>query len=97
MPQQNRFPGLELKENLFENVPHVIIGNKKPPQVQQLNPPMRPPQPPQRVPQQPQPIQPKQPESLVDKLKKYTLIVFTILVLGTAVVFVLKEIIGRFF
>jgi len=73
-----------MRENIFQSVPHVIIGNKKPPQPQGP------------YPQQSYPYQPKRPDDLVDKLRKYALIVFVILILGTAAIFVLKEIIGRF-
>ena len=95
MQQQNRHSGLEIRENIFENVPHVIIGKNKP---QQPYPSPMPPQPPQQPrAYQPPPYQPRRPDDLVDKLKKYALIVFTILILGTASIFILREIFGRFF
>ena len=85
----NNFPGLEIKEGMFDRVPHVIIGKDKPPA-----------KPPYKQPAYypySQPPQPKQEEDLIDKLKKYTLIILVILILGTAVIYVLKEILGRFF
>ncbi len=42
-----------------------------------------------------QPLPPEDP--IVAKAKKWTLIVFTILILGTAAFLVIKQLIGRFF
>ena len=100
MPNLNRNTGLQIKEGIFDNVPHVMIGddgklgvNRQQPIPQP--PPMRPPY------QQPtyplQPRQPKQPEDLIDKLKKYALIFFTILILGAVGVMVVQIVLGRFF
>jgi len=83
----NNFPGLEIKEGMFDRVPHVIIGKDKPPAKPPTN----------QYPFYKQPNQPKQEEDLIDKLEKYTLIILVILILGTAVIYVLKEILGRFF
>lgn len=89
----NNFPGLELREGVFDNVPHVIIGKQN---SQPQAPPMRPPNYPQRV-SYPQQNYPKPPEDLVDKLKKWALIFFTILILGAAGYMVVQTILGRFF
>ena len=64
-----------LGKDINKNIPHVVVGNKKP--------------------NTPQQIKPEDP--LIKKLKTWTLIILTILVLGTAVIFILKEIFGRFF
>ena len=104
MKNQNNFPGLQLKEGIFDNVPHIMINdqgklssNRQQPIPQQPQAPPRRPPTPQPYLQPHQPRQPKQPDDLVDKLKKYTLIILVILVLGTAVIYVLKEIFGRLF
>lgn len=92
MQQQIRHSGLELREGIFDNVPHVIIGKEKP-QVPQS--PMKPP----LLPQQsvyPQPS-PKPPEDFIDKLKRYVLIFFTVLILGTAGYLVFRILLGRIF
>ena len=63
--------GLEIREGIFDNVPHIIIGKDKP--VQPLNYPR------QLAPHQ-QPIYPPE-KDLIDKLKNYALIFFTCLIL----------------
>ena len=93
MQQQTRHSGLELREGIFDNVPHIIIGKDKP-QAQQ--PPAKPPLPPQQS-TYPQPIRPEPPKDLIDKLRNYALIFFTCLILGSVGYIVLKIILGRFF
>jgi len=104
MKNQNNFPGLQLKEGIFDNVPHIMINddgklgtNRQQPIPQLPQAPLRRPPTPQPYQQPYYPRQPKQPEDLVDKLKKYALIFFVCLILGTAGFMVLKVIFGRFF
>lgn len=89
MQQQVRHSGLELREGIFDNVPHIIIGKDKPP--------VKPPLPPQQAATYPQPRQPQPPKDLIDKLKSYALIFFTCLILGATGFLVAKILIGRFF
>jgi len=97
----NNYPGLQIKEGMFNSVPHIMLDDgklrtNKQPQAQKPTPYMPPnPQPYQQPAYYPR--QPKQPEDLVDRLKKYALIFFVCLVLGTAGLMVVKLILGRFF
>lgn len=100
--QQNNVPGLQIKEGMFDNVPHIVLDDGKLRTNKQIQPqaPQAPQAPPPRRPVYQQPTyqsQPKQPEDLVDKLKRYALVFFTCLILATAGFYVLKIILGRIF
>lgn len=94
MQNQNRQSGLEIREGIFDNVPHVIIGKQNSQPIQKA-PPIKPPNNPGNY-KQPN-YYPKPQEDLIDKMKRWALIFFTILILCVAGYGVLKVILGRFF